>query len=315
MATFAVTGATGFIGRALTNVLVGQGHSIHALTRHPTGANSRSIVYIRGTLEDRASLEALIEGTDGVIHLAGLTAALNRNAYFKTNAAGTAQLLSVLEAQTTPIPLVHISSLAAREPHLSDYSASKHAGETLVQSTTLPWTMIRPPAVYGPNDAALRPLWWLMKKGLLPAIGARHGRFSLIHVDDLAEAISHVALLLMKDDPASSSPKHQIFEIDDQFTGELGQGYGWDDLATIAEAVFGRRPAMISVPRPILSSLAALSQGAGALRRTPSVFNLGKARELSHLNWVTHSPPNWANIGWSPCRQLRDTLAYLSLSI
>lgn len=314
MATFAVTGATGFIGRALITVLLAQGHSIRALTRGPAYDNSGSIVPITGTLEDRASLDRLIDGADGIIHLAGLTAALNRNAYFHTNAAGTAQLLNALEAQTASIPLVHVSSLAAREPQLSDYSASKRAGETLVQSATLPWTVIRPPAVYGPNDTALRPLWSLIKRGLLPAIGAQNGRFSLIYVDDLAQAIVHVAELLVNDAPASPSPKHQVFEIDDQFTGELGRGYGWDDLAAIAQTVFGRRPAMISIPRPILSSLAALSQGAGALRGTPSVFNLGKARELSHFNWVVRTSPNWANIGASPCRQLRDTLAYLSLS-
>lgn len=311
MATFAVTGATGFIGRALTEALLSRGHQVRALTRHPTPGFSPFITPIHGTLEDRASLATLVQGVDGVIHLAGLTAALNRNAYFKTNAAGTAHLLAALEKQNDQTPLVHVSSLAAREPSLSDYSASKHAGETLVQSATVPWAIIRPPAVYGPGDAALAPLWSLVRKGVVPAIGPPQARFSLIYVDDLAQAIVRVAELLAQGETDEPSCQHQMIEIDDQFIGALGRGYGWDDIATTAEIVFGKCPKRIAVPRHLLSSLALVSQGIGAFRQMPAVFNLGKARELSHPDWVANTPANWTHMGWSSCRQLRDTLAYL----
>lgn len=311
MATFAVTGASGFIGHTLTEALLAKGYGVRALVRNTAPALSDLMTLVPGSLEDRTSLEALIEGVDGVIHLAGLTAARNRQAYFKANAAGTAQLLAALEGTNATIPLVHVSSLAAREPHLSDYSASKRAGETLVQSANIPWTIIRPPAVYGPNDPALRPLWAFIKKGVVPRVGVSGGRFSLIHVADLTQAIICLSEHLIGANEDSIQSNARVFEIDDQFIGRLGRGYGWDDIADIAGMVYGQRPKIIGIPSQALSSLAAIAQGIGTLRRAPSVFNLGKARELSHANWVTDTSPNWIDVGWSPCRQLRDTLAYL----
>ncbi len=309
MATFAVTGATGFIGRALTKALLSHSHQVRVLVRHPNTALPQPVQPILGTLENRVSLEALAESADVVIHLAGLTAALDRRTYFKTNAAGTAQLLAALESRGTPTPLVHVSSLAAREPELSDYSASKRAAETLVESANLPWTIVRPPAVYGPDDAALRPLWRLMRAGFLPKVGAHTGRFSLLHVDDLAEALVRLGEALIEQPTAPL--EGQVYELDDQFVGALGPGYDWNDLADIAQAVFGKRPKLFGVPGYALTSLAAVYQTIGKMRQRPPVFNLGKARELSHADWVTQYPSNWTQIEWSPHRQLRDTLAYL----
>ena len=311
MATFAVTGATGFIGRALVNTLVARGHDVRALSRRAASDLETLAQPIPGTLEDTPSLVQLVSGVDGVIHLAGATAAIDRATYFKTNAAGTTRLLEAIEANTESIPLVYVSSLAAREPDLSDYASSKRAGETLVESAKMPWTILRPPAVYGPGDPGLSPLWALLKHGWLPQIGPPEGRFSLIDVDELAEATARLAEHMLNPDRTDRSFRGEILEVDDQFTGELGPGYGWADIASIAEDVFSKRPRVIPIPPLMLKAMAFGSERVGRLRQRPAIFNVGKASELSHPDWVAKKTPNWAQLGWTPSRQLRDTLAYL----
>ena len=311
MATFAVTGATGFIGRALVRQLTERGHTVRALSRQANLALDGRTHVIPGTLEDKTSLDQLVSRADGVIHLAGATAAHDRPNYFTTNAAGTTRLLDAIEAKSEGIPFIHISSLAAREPDLSDYASSKRAGETLVESARVPWTILRPPAVYGPGDLGLSPLWALLKRGWLPRIGPREGRFSLIYVDELAEAIARLAERMTDLDSIDPSVHRQIVEIDDQFMGQLGPGYGWDDIAIIAEEVFARRPKMIQIPPAVLRAMAVGSERLGRVRGRPAIFNVGKARELSHPDWVAQQAPDWARLGWTPSRQLRDTLAYL----
>jgi len=311
VATFAVTGATGFIGQVLIRVLVARGHRIRALSRQATPDLDAQIQIIQGTLEDKASLDRLVSGVDGVIHLAGATAANDRAAYFKTNAAGTTRLLDAIEASSAGVPFIHVSSLAAREPKLSDYASSKRAGESLVESARIPWAIIRPPAVYGPGDLGLSPLWALLKRGWLPQIGPSEGRFSLIYVDELAEAIARLTERMTDADSADACIHSQIVEIDDQFVGQRGQGYGWDDIATIAQEVFAKRTTVVRIPMAVLRAMAFGSERLGRVRSRPVIFNVGKTRELSHPDWVAKRSPDWAQLGWTPSRQLRDTLAYL----
>ncbi len=68
------------------------------------------------------------------------------------------------------------------------YSSSKRRGEAVLQSTSVPWTVFRPPAVYGPGDKELLPLFRLMMQGVAVVPG-HAGRTSLIYVTDLVRAM------------------------------------------------------------------------------------------------------------------------------
>jgi len=304
VAIFALTGATGFIGQRLTDALIKKGHAIQILVRQPGLHSKPGQQLIVGTLEDKTSLERLIHGADAVVHLAGAVAGLGRSDFFKTNAAGTTHLVEAMERVQPDTPLLAISSLAARHPHLSDYAASKRAGETIVEGSGLAWAIIRPPAVFGPGDTAMLPLWQMMRRGLLPQLGPDNARFSLIHVDDLCDAI--VATI---QHPIVKS--RRCFEIDDRFIGQEGPGYGWNDLALIAGEGYQRRIRPIRVPTWSLMAAAQLSQLSGRALGRARVFAPGKARELVHGQWVANSEPIWSELGLSPYRQLRDTLSAL----
>ena len=115
---------------------------------------------------------------------------------------------------------VHVCSLAAREPRLSQYGASKARAEELVEASPLSLAIVRPPAVYGPGDRETLELFKMAGRGLvlLPPTG----RLSVIHVDDLAR------LLLALADPAC--PERLLVEPDDGRRGlescEFGQALG-----------------------------------------------------------------------------------------
>lgn len=305
MAVYALTGATGFIGQVLTQHLISAGHQVRALVRSPQSPQDNAITFVEGALENKASLSQLLEGANFVIHLAGSVAAFNRRGFFKTNAAGTTHLIEAMEQAQPHVPLIAISSLAARHPELSDYAASKRAGEDIIRSSSLPWSILRPPAVHGPHDMAMRPLWKLMQQGWLPRFSDPQARFSLLHVQDLAEAL---AAVLDQFDLCQG----QILELDDQYNNESMPGYGWRDLNAIGEAVFQRRIREVAIPKPLLLSAAGLADVFSWISRSPNVFTVGKVHELCYPSWVVDYSEAWTKLGWSPRRQLRDTLLTLA---
>ena len=148
--TLAVTGGSGFVGSHLLRAARGEGYDIRALTRgwRPP---EEGIDWIDGALDRGDSLARLCEGADAVVHIAGLINASSRTAFEAVNVGGTAGMIDAARRAGVR-RFVHISSLAAREPELSDYGRSKARAERLVAASGLDWTIIRPPAVYGPGD-------------------------------------------------------------------------------------------------------------------------------------------------------------------
>ncbi|MCZ6763592.1 MAG: SDR family NAD(P)-dependent oxidoreductase, partial [Alphaproteobacteria bacterium] len=248
----ALTGATGFIGRHVLDRLAADGWHVRALTRRPDSlARSSNVTPVLGSMSDGQALAELVDGADAVVHCAGLIAARNRQAYDAVNVAGTKLLLGAAVAQAQPPLLVHLSSLAAREPQISDYAASKRRGEAAVEAlgAELNWHIVRPPAVYGPGDRATLPMFRLLNHGFAPQ-PRWEARFSLIYVADLAAALAALA----------GAPRQggAILELDD---GRAG-GYGWDDLADAAAALLDRRMRRIPLPVWVLRTTAVLSSGA-----------------------------------------------------
>ena len=187
---------------------------------------------VLGDLADTTALERLVRGADAIIHLGGLVKALRREDFYTANEGGTERLLRAAATAAPGAMLVHVSSLAAREPRLSPYCDSKHRAELMVQALAGDriWTILRPPAVYGPGDREIRPMFQAARLGLVPYPAAPGAALSMIHVADLAEAI---AACLTR-----SGPPQATFEIDDGVPG----GYRWPDiLSALGEAV-GRKP-------------------------------------------------------------------------
>jgi len=289
--TIAVTGATGFVGQALLDEASAQGLSLRALTRKPQSPRA-GVEWVRGDLADKAALASLVDGVRAVIHVAGLTTAKDAAAFEAGNVTGTLTLIEAALAAGVP-RLVHVSSLAAREPELSLYGGSKARGERMVRASGLDWTIVRPPAVYGPRDDAMFELFRSARWGVVPAV--RGGRTSLIHAEDLARLL--LALV-----PGGEGVSHQTFEPDD------GRRGGWrqDELARAIGWAVGR--ARVWVPGLSRSLLEWAARGDELLRRGKAKLTLDRAGYMAHPDWAASEGAAVPTVLWRPTIETRDGL-------
>lgn len=303
-APVAITGATGFVGSAVCAALTGDGRSVRVLVRRPDRAARLppGIEAIHGSLDDERALAGLVDGAAAVVHAAGLVAARRPDDFHRVNAEGTARLISAVRNTARPPRVLLVSSLAARRPSLSAYAASKRAGEAIVAGAGIEHCIVRPPAVYGPGDRATLPLFRQLARGLIVAPRVAQGRFSLIHVEDLARL-----LCVLLDRPVWSG---EILEPDDG----RERGYAWPDLAAIAGAELGRTVRCIEVPRALVWCAAVAHEIGAAVRGGAPMLSRGKIGELWYPDWVCRSETVLHVAGWAPevdfAEGFRGTLAW-----
>jgi nucleoside-diphosphate-sugar epimerase len=243
----------------------------------------------------------LLEDCDVVIHLAGAVRGNSQQSFDHTNVRGTQNLLKALTTRKEMPGLLLISSLAAREPGLSWYARSKYQAEQCLHDgpPDLDWAIIRPPAVYGPGDKEMLPVFQWMARGIAPVPGDPAARVSLIHVEDLASAI--VACLELP------RLQHHTFTLDDGAPG----GYDWDEMAAIAGDVWQRKVRLVRLPGPLLDVLARANLALSRALTYAPMLTPAKLRELRHPNWVVDNEEITATTGWQPRVRLSKGLEEL----
>lgn len=302
--TVALTGASGFIGQVIARRLCQTGLTVRGLVR-TSGKIPRldhpNFTLIPGNLDNIESLHRLIEGCTSLVHCAGAIRGYRKDDFYPTNVQGIANLLEVCLSQSSPPRFIHLSSLAAREPSLSPYAWSKREGERMLQRQTdsLKWVIIRPPAVYGPQDKALLPLFRLGKKGIALQLGPREGKFSLIHVDDLASII----VRSLETDTIHST----IFEVDDGFPS----GYSWESVFRVVNP---HMKIHLTIPQRILWLIGKSNEISSRVFGYAPLFTTGKVAELCHTNWVSDSLEAWQQLEWTPQITLEEGLRHLFAS-
>lgn len=273
----AITGATGFAGRHAVPELARRGYRLRALVRRPEAAElPAGVEVIKGDVNDRAAVKALLGGADAVVHLAGALAALDREGYFRVNEGGTEVLAGEAQAAGTG-RFVHVSSLAAREPNLSAYGASKRAGEEVVtrHAGGLNAIIIRPPAVYGPGDRGTLPLIRALTQPVAAIPGRPDARFSLIHARDLARIVAD----------SIESTERGMHEVSDG----KSSGYGWRELIAAASDLRGAPVRALFLPRAVPAAVALGAEAVAKLTGRPGLVNRGKIAELYHPDWVSRA--------------------------
>jgi nucleoside-diphosphate-sugar epimerase len=296
----ALTGATGFIGSVVARRLRCAGWTVRALIR--TKGNRAcppqgDCVWVEGDLTDPRGLVEFVKGTEAIVHCAGVVRGASRTQFNRVNVDGVAHLVQAASrAQPAPRFLL-ISSLAARQPHLSHYAASKRGGEALLEAQALmQWAAFRPPAVYGPGDRELLPLLRWASRGMGFRVGRAERRFSLLYVEDLAEAVCR----WLDSRPERSS----IYELDDGHEG----GYTWDDVVDTVGRLCSRRVFQVTVPVAAVFLAAFLNGLAGRFFKHPPMLTRGKLREITHPDWCCNNGPIAAECGWAPRVSLEEGL-------
>ena len=301
-----VTGASGFIGSGLVSTLATlypkeQGHEILALMRS-TASNEylKGVTYTRvtGDLSEPESLVRACEGVEVVFHLAGLTAAKNREEYFKFNGEGTRNLASAAVKAGTVKKFIYVSSLAASGPSpglcprseidpehpVSTYGESKLRGELYLDEFKgkLPFIVFRPPMVYGPRDKAVFLLFKTVSKNFMPLLPSRtptgHKYYSAIHVDDLIDAMVE-----------SLHAPEECFQTGERFFISDGQIYTYERILSIIAKELKVVPLKFTLPHVLVTGLAKAGTLAGRVLKTNLPINDDKLNEIAPDYWICSS--------------------------
>ena len=211
-----VTGATGFIGRRLVDVLRSNGARIIALTRSPAMLNAlwsdRSVKSFQADLAQSKNLTAACRDVDTIFHLAGHAHARDQDSlaaerlHHETTVEGTRALLEAAVGAgvrrfifLSSVKVMgegseeHLDETAATVP-VSHYGRAKLEAERLVLATGLEHGMhvcvLRLPLVYGPGNKGNIPrLIEAIDRGRFPPLPEVHNRRSMVHVDDVVKAL------------------------------------------------------------------------------------------------------------------------------
>lgn len=274
----ALTGATGFVGRRVLADAAQSGQAIRALARAIPGRTlppNGNVEWIASDLSSDEGLSALVKNADVVIHLAGATKAKDAATFQEVNAIRTGEL--VRRARAAGVKhFVHVSSLTAQRPDVSAYAKSKAESEKLAiqNSGNMALTIVRAPAVLGPDDEATRPLFSGLARGILPSPGgvASSFRFSMIDVIDASRG------LLTYADGAASGTRTVAP------AGHLN--LSWQDVAKSAERILRRPVRRIVMPTLLMKMAGQMADVAVKLNGQPQVFSGGKVKELLSGDWL-----------------------------
>ena len=299
--TIAITGATGFIGSMLAKKLATTGWHIRALVRSASlGKLPKDIEaeWVTGDLEDIESLEKLFAGADTIIHCAGAVRGASQDDFNRINVDGVARMVQIAASQNPKPRFLLISSLAAREPQLSFYADSKRGGEKALASLSgdMFWGVLRPPAVYGPGDREMLPLFQTMFRGLAPVIGSRKNRVSLLYVEDLADAI--ISWL------HKSEHSRCFYELHDGHQS----GYSWQEIIDVVELLKGKTIFQVNIPVSLVRLAASFNLMAAKVFGGSPMLTPGKVRELVHPDWVADNGQLSRETGWEPKVLLEEGL-------
>jgi uncharacterized protein YbjT (DUF2867 family) len=278
--TLAVTGGTGFVGRHFLRMALAAGYDVRALTRGWKPPEDE-IAWVDGALDRPETLTKLVTGVDAIVHIAGLISG-DRNAFEAVNVGGTAAMIDAARRAGVR-RFVHFSSLAAREPRLSQYGRSKARSERLVAASGLEWTIVRPPAVYGPGDRETLDLFKMARRGLVMIPPGGH--FSVIHVEDLCRLI-----LAILDEPETLS---EIYEPDD------GRDNGWQHrhFARTLARIYGKRATTVSTPKFAMHAASRLDR---LFRRKAAKLTPDRVNLFCHPDWVVTPERRPPAALWAP---------------
>ena len=316
-----VTGATGFLGGRLVRALLTAGlpeGRLRCLVRDRERARAGGLPDASLWVGDlvgggAAVLPDVATGVGAVVHLAGCLKTWRRADYDPVNVAGTGRLVDALRRGSPRAHLVDVSSLSAAGPSVdglgsteppaacrpvSGYGDSKRRGELLVVASGLPHTIVRPPVVYGPGDAATR---LLFQQALAPLVAVPFvpRPLSVVHADDVVRAL--LAALAVR-------PVGAVVALDGPQRSDTHA------LLRAVAAACGRRARLVGVPMPIAGAAAAASDVWARLRRKASFFNRDKVREIRAAGWVADGSAARALLGFVAAIDLAAGLAAVARS-
>jgi nucleoside-diphosphate-sugar epimerase len=312
-----VTGANGFVGSHLVEHLLQLGYRVKCIARKSSNLQwikdlSVEMAYCGlGSVDD---LTAVFADADYVFHIAGVVTAPNEAGYMHGNVDTTRNVLdaaahcpnikrvlitSSLAAAGPATPGIELNETLAPAP-ITAYGRSKMAQEALCQNYKgrVAYTIVRPPAVYGPRDSDIFIFFKTVNSGLVPMLGFDHKTMSLVHVLDLVRGMEQAV--------RSDKAKDEIY-----FLGST-QSYHWEEIGSLTKRVLGKRAIRIRVPHAIVHGVAGIAEFIGKIRGKTPTLNREKANEITQQSWYCSSDKAVRDFGyqqkWSLEQGIQETI-------
>ncbi len=320
-----VTGISGFIGHHTAGALHRHGHQVRGLVRRTSdrsGLVHLPVEFAEGDVLDRASIDRALEGVDAVVHIAGLTRAVNAGQFFEINVGGTRNVVDALLARGRSRAdrphLVHLSSQTVAGPNaggrasdesdpeapVTQYGKSKLAAEQVVRAAAaeIHAVMIRAPIVYGPRDKDVLAAFKLAKtaRGAFLHPGFETKRYSLIHGHDLGEGLV-LALELGKPlDETGKDHARGIYYLTD------GGVYTWREMGGYLAQSLNFKAKIIPVPNVFSQAIAVTQELQSLITGKAPLLGFDKVREIQGQSYVCSSARAVQELGYQPKFKLED---------
>ncbi len=315
----ALTGGTGFIGSNLAEALSSGGHELTCLVR-PTSdlrwLRGLGVRVVTGELDDPDSLGDFIRDADAVVHTSGAKFAPSLAQFVRGNLGQTRNLYEAADrTRSRPQRFLYISSISAAGPSpgptaltedvaphpITPYGVSKNRAEEYIRSRgdDTPFTIIRPPVVYGPRDKDLLLYFQLVQRHLRLIMG-RSQRFDMVYVRNLALGIR----LALENDRA----RNQTYFLADEAP------YTWESFTGHVREAVGAFA--VSIRPPLSLTLLAANLAARVARATGVPFKLerNKVREFAQPYWLISSQKARDHLRYEPPydapRTIRETVEW-----
>ena len=305
-----VTGAAGFVGSHLVDALLARDIPVRALVRPETDRRWLSQVdFTLGDIGDPQGDDALARAAEGcavVYHVAGITQARTRGAFTRVNAEGAGRMARAASRAGVP-RFVLVSSLAAGGPAragrprtegdpdtpVGGYGQSKKEGEVRAADAFGPVVTVRPPVVYGPRDAALALLFRMADRGILPLPGGLLQRLSLVHAQDLAQA------LVLAGERAPAGARYYVASGPPVTSGELADAIG---------RALGRKPLRFGVPSVMLKAAVGCAEAWAKATGRPVRLTRERLADWTEPDWTVDDTRARTELGYAPVRDIETGL-------
>ncbi len=299
-----VTGANGFVGSHLVDLLLEKNYKVRCITRKTSNLQwlkDKNVEIFDCGLQNKEGIRKAFQDVNFIFHIAGVVKSKTHEGYFKGNVDTTRSLLEIaVEFKSTLKRFVIMSSQTVGGPSknekpvkeddppnpITTYGRSKLAEEELAREymKQIPVTIIRAPAVFGERDTEIFIFFQTFNKGLFTTIGFDRKLISLLHVSDLVRGI-----LLAAENPAGAGKIYYI-------TSE--RFYTWEEIGDITKKIMKKRPIHIKVPHFIVYSIASIAQFLALFSSKPATLNIEKARDLTRHAWICSPDKSINELGY-----------------
>jgi nucleoside-diphosphate-sugar epimerase len=299
-----VTGANGFVGSHLVDLLLSKNFLVKCITRKSSNLKwleGKEVEIFDCGLFDKDGLRKVLFNADYIFHVAGVVKSKKPEGYFKGNVETTKNILEVaLEYKDTIKKILVVSSQTVTGPSLNGipvdenskcspittYGRSKLAEEELAKTymDRLPITICRAPAVYGERDTEILIFFKTFSSGLMTKIGFNKKELSLIHVIDLVNGFYLAAV--------SEKSRGETYFISSE------KYYTWDEVSKVTSKVLNKKPVTIKIPHSVVFIIAAIAQFFALFSSKPATLNIEKARDITQKEWTCNTKKAVRELGY-----------------